>query len=98
MPRCSRMAEDQTRYASLGGKPSARQTGLLQATVARLPEGAEIVAAFDADEAGRKAPPAPQEEPELRAVVQRAIGEAQCFADKYDSAVWFTLMEPKLRR
>ena len=47
-------AEDQTRYASLGGKPSARQTGLLQATVARLPEGAEIVAAFDADEAGRK--------------------------------------------
>lgn len=47
-------AEDQTRYASLGGRPSARQTGLLQATVARLPEGAEIVAAFDADEAGRK--------------------------------------------
>jgi len=44
------------------------------------------------------APPAPQQEPELRAVVQRAIGEAQCFADKYDSAVWFTLMEPKLRR
>jgi hypothetical protein len=47
-------AEDQTRYASLGGKPSARQTGLIQATIARLPEGAEIVAAFDADEAGRK--------------------------------------------
>ena len=47
---------------------------------------------------GSAAPPAPQEEPELRAVVQRAIGEAQCFADKYDSAVWFTLMEPKLRR
>ena len=47
-------AEDQTRYASLGGKPSARQTGLVQATIARLPEGAEIVAAFDADEVGRK--------------------------------------------
>jgi soluble lytic murein transglycosylase-like protein len=44
------------------------------------------------------APPAPQQEPELQAVVQQAIGEAQCFADKYDSAVWFTLMEPKLRR
>jgi len=44
------------------------------------------------------APPAAQEDPGLRAVVQQAIGEAQCFADKYDSAVWFTLMEPKLRR
>jgi hypothetical protein len=47
-------AEDQTRYASLGGKPSSRQTGLVQATIARLPEGAEIVAAFDTDEAGHK--------------------------------------------
>lgn len=47
-------AEDQTLYASLGGNPSLRQRGLLQATIARLPEGAEIVAAFDADEAGRK--------------------------------------------
>jgi len=44
------------------------------------------------------APAGAQEDPELRAVVQQAIGEAQCFADKYDSAVWFTLMEPKLRR
>lgn len=47
-------AEDQTRYASLGGKPSRRQTGLLQATIARLPAKAEIVAAFDADPAGHK--------------------------------------------
>jgi Toprim-like/Protein of unknown function (DUF3991) len=45
--------QDQTRYASLGGKPSLRQTGLIQTTIARLPEGAEIVAAFDADPAGR---------------------------------------------
>ncbi|HEY1575468.1 MAG TPA: DUF3991 and TOPRIM domain-containing protein [Terracidiphilus sp.] len=45
-------AEDRTRYASLGGKPNAQQPGLVQATIARLPEGAEIVAAFDADEAG----------------------------------------------
>src|ERR1700722_10636552 len=44
------------------------------------------------------APPTAQQDPELRAVVQQAIGEAQCFADKYDSAVWYTLMEPKLRR
>lgn len=47
-------AQDQTRYASLGGKPSRRQMGLLQATIAKLPEGAEIVAAFDADPAGRR--------------------------------------------
>ena len=44
------------------------------------------------------AAPLPQQDPELRAVVEKAIGEARCFVDKYDSAVWFTLMEPKLRR
>jgi hypothetical protein len=47
-------AEDRTRYASLGGKPSRRQMGLLEATIATLAEGAEIVAAFDADHAGRR--------------------------------------------
>jgi Toprim-like/Protein of unknown function (DUF3991) len=47
-------AEDRTRYASLAGKPRRRQMGLLQATTATLVEGAEIVAAFDADPAGRK--------------------------------------------
>ena len=46
-------SEDRTRYASLGGRPSLRQMGLVQAAVIKLPEGAEIVAAFDADEAGR---------------------------------------------
>ena len=46
-------AEDHTRYASLGGRPSSRQMGLVQATIARLP-GTEIVTAFDADDAGRK--------------------------------------------
>jgi soluble lytic murein transglycosylase-like protein len=39
-----------------------------------------------------------QRDPELRAVVQSAIEQAQCFADRYDSAVWYTLMEPRLRR
>ena len=47
-------AEDKTRYASLGGKPSSRQRELLQATIAKLPAKAEIVAAFDADDAGRQ--------------------------------------------
>jgi soluble lytic murein transglycosylase-like protein len=39
-----------------------------------------------------------QQDPELREVVQAAIGQAECFADKYDSAVWYTMMEPRLRR
>ena len=46
--------EDQTRYASLGGKASSRQMALVEATVAKLPAGAGIVAAFDADAAGRQ--------------------------------------------
>jgi len=39
-----------------------------------------------------------QQDPELKAVVQHAIGEAECFTDHYDSAVWYTLMEPRLRK
>jgi soluble lytic murein transglycosylase-like protein len=38
-----------------------------------------------------------QQDPELRDVVQAAIGQAECFVDKYDSAVWYTMMEPRLR-
>ncbi|MBS0378403.1 MAG: transglycosylase SLT domain-containing protein [Proteobacteria bacterium] len=38
-----------------------------------------------------------QMDPELRGVVQRAIQEKECFTDQYDSAVWYTLMEPRLR-
>jgi soluble lytic murein transglycosylase-like protein len=38
-----------------------------------------------------------QRDPELEAVVAKAIAEAQCFTDQYDSAVWYTLMEPRLR-
>ncbi|MBV8911360.1 MAG: lytic transglycosylase domain-containing protein, partial [Gammaproteobacteria bacterium] len=38
-----------------------------------------------------------QRDPELKAVVTKAIAEAQCFTDQYDSAVWYTLMEPRLR-
>jgi soluble lytic murein transglycosylase-like protein len=39
-----------------------------------------------------------QREPELRATIEQAISSSQCFADRYDSAVWFKMMEPKLRR
>jgi hypothetical protein len=44
---------DQTRYASLGGKPNSGQTALLEAMIAKLAENSEIVAAFHADAAGR---------------------------------------------
>jgi soluble lytic murein transglycosylase-like protein len=38
-----------------------------------------------------------QLDPALRDVVAHAITQAQCFTDQYDSAVWYTLMEPRLR-
>jgi soluble lytic murein transglycosylase-like protein len=39
-----------------------------------------------------------QRDPELRDTIAQAISSSQCFADRYDSAVWFKMMEPKLRR
>jgi len=39
-----------------------------------------------------------QQELELRDVVKDAINAADCFTDKFDSAVYYKLMEPKLRR
>jgi soluble lytic murein transglycosylase-like protein len=38
-----------------------------------------------------------QRDPELKQVISRAIAQAECFTDHYDSAVWYTLMEPRLR-
>jgi len=38
-----------------------------------------------------------QRDPGLKDVIARAIAQAQCFTDHYDSAVWYTLMEPRLR-
>ena len=38
-----------------------------------------------------------QRDPGLQAVVARAIAQAECFTDQYDSAVWYRLMEPRLR-
>ncbi|HXR53196.1 MAG TPA: lytic transglycosylase domain-containing protein [Steroidobacteraceae bacterium] len=39
-----------------------------------------------------------QRDPELRSIVAQAIASADCFPDRFDSAVWFTMMEPRLRR
>ena len=45
------------------------------------------------------AAPAPdaQREPELKSAVQHAIEQAECFEDRYDSAVCYKMMEPRLR-
>jgi hypothetical protein len=43
-----------TRYASLGGKTNPSQPELVRAAIARMPHGAEVVAAMDADTEGRK--------------------------------------------
>ncbi|MFO7324801.1 MAG: lytic transglycosylase domain-containing protein [Pseudomonadota bacterium] len=48
--------------------------------------------------AGAQVAAGAQQEPELRAIVEKAIASASCFADKFDSAVWFSMMEPRLRR
>ena len=39
-----------------------------------------------------------QREPELKALLQRIVGTSACFADKFDSEVWYKTMEPRLAR
>lgn len=39
-----------------------------------------------------------QQDPELKAVLQKAIIAGQCFTEKYDAEVWYKLMEPRLRK
>jgi hypothetical protein len=55
--------DEHTRYASVGGKLNAAQPELIRAAIARMPSDAEIVAAFDADQAGR----------DLAEIVRRAV-------------------------
>lgn len=38
-----------------------------------------------------------QREPEVKNAVAHAIEQAECFEDQYDSAVWYKMMEPRLR-
>ena len=45
---------DRTRYASIGGRPNPKQPGLIKAAVAKMAPGSSVVAAFDADDAGRE--------------------------------------------
>jgi soluble lytic murein transglycosylase-like protein len=39
-----------------------------------------------------------QRDPELKALLQKIIGSADCFADRYESEVWYKAMEPRLAR
>jgi soluble lytic murein transglycosylase-like protein len=39
-----------------------------------------------------------QKDPELREVIQRTITQAECFEDRYQSEVWYKMMEPRLRK
>ncbi|HNR23737.1 MAG TPA: lytic transglycosylase domain-containing protein [Steroidobacteraceae bacterium] len=68
-------------------EPRARRAGLAAATLAAW---ALASAAQSAPADGQ------QEEAGLRSVIERAIAQAECFPDEYESAVWFTMMEPRL--
>lgn len=39
-----------------------------------------------------------QRDPALRGLLEKVIGEADCFTDKYEAIVWYKAMEPKLQR
>lgn len=39
-----------------------------------------------------------QRDPELKSLLQKIVGESTCFADKYESEVWYKSMEPRLSR
>jgi hypothetical protein len=55
--------DDQNRFASIGGRTNPLQQELIRAAASRVPAGSEIVAAMDADKAGR----------ELAEVVRKAV-------------------------
>jgi hypothetical protein len=54
LSHCALYFHAPTRYASVGGKLNAIQSDLICSAVQRMPKGAEIVAAMNADIAGRK--------------------------------------------
>ena len=39
-----------------------------------------------------------QRDPELKTLLQSIIAKTDCFADKYESVVWYKAMEPRLTR
>ena len=79
----------------VGAAPASLSAALAPTPAPAAPAPA---ASTDPPAAAAAATALPQQDPQLRAVVQQAINEAQCFPDRFDSAVWYRLMEPKLRR
>jgi soluble lytic murein transglycosylase-like protein len=60
---------------------------------------APLIALLFIQDGARAAPAADaQREPEIKSAVQHAIQQAECFEDQYDSAVWYKMMEPRLRK
>jgi len=47
---------------------------------------------------GNKAWADHQIDPALEPLIRKAMSEGECFEDRFDRAVWFTAMEPKLKR
>jgi soluble lytic murein transglycosylase-like protein len=39
-----------------------------------------------------------QRDPQLKDLLQKIIGSADCFTDKYEAEVWYKSMEPRLRQ
>jgi soluble lytic murein transglycosylase-like protein len=66
-----------------------------RAWVARL--AALLLSALPAALPAQQSPEA-QRDPELRSILQKAIETAPCFADRFDSTVWFNLQEQRLRK
>src|SRR5919108_4685145 len=96
-PRAPRNSPSWTRSPSCatGWRASYRAAGMARTLIPRI-----ALALLTFAGAAAMAAPAPQaqREPELRAAVQHAIEQAECFEDKYDSAVWYKMMEPRLRK
>lgn len=79
--------DDHARYASIGGKPNPLQQELIRAAAARMKAGSEIVAAMDADKAGRELAETVRNAEELsgRADLRFRIHEPEGFKDWNDA-------------
>ncbi len=90
-----------TRAAVVRGAVVASSVRAWSATLARFAASgapALLLFAFAGTPAYAATQADAQQELELRDVVKDAINSAECFTDKFDSAVWYKLMEPKLTR
>jgi soluble lytic murein transglycosylase-like protein len=77
--------------------PASRREPRRQRAPLRWPRALALLTCAIALGAALPAAADQQRDPELEAVVAKAIAQAECFTDQYDSAVWYTLMEPRLR-